>query len=116
MFKRNRVVNYVTNPSGKKYYHCRGCHNKRIKKYYSTLRGREVFKQLNRRMYRKHREKWLARSKLNSAIKTGKIKKPDKCSICSTNGVRIESHHDDYSRPLDVIWVCTNCHADKDRL
>lgn len=47
-------------------------------------------------------------SKVHAAIKQGRlVKKP--CEIC---GEKIaEAHHDDYSKPLDVRWLCKKCHA-----
>ena len=53
---------------------------------------------------------------VESAINAGAIKKPDRCQICG--GVpkkRIEAHHEDYSKPLDVIWCCTSCHDKLDQ-
>lgn len=44
----------------------------------------------------------------NNAIRDGKlIKKP--CEICSK---KAEAHHDDYSSPLDVRWLCKKHHAE----
>ena len=30
------------------------------------------------------------------------------CSRCGT--VKAVAHHEDYSKPLDVIWLCLSCH------
>lgn len=43
----------------------------------------------------------------------GEIVRPDTCTIC---GVKpeprlMQGHHVDYSKPLDVVWVCSSCHA-----
>jgi hypothetical protein len=43
------------------------------------------------------------------AIRKGEIMKPDACSKCGRE-VRIEGHHPDYSKPLEVIWLCHRCH------
>jgi len=56
-------------------------------------------------------EKYAAHTIINNAIKTGNIKKPDCCSVCSKETV-VEGHHHDYSKPLEVIWVCSQCHKD----
>lgn len=51
-----------------------------------------------------------ARSNVYYAIKTGKIIRPDNCSKCSTN-CKPEADHHDYSKPLDIVWLCKSCHT-----
>lgn len=47
---------------------------------------------------------------VRNAIKQGKIAKAETCARCGKAG-RLQAHHSDYSRPLDVEWLCTRCHA-----
>lgn len=42
------------------------------------------------------------------ALKTGKIERGHVCADCG--GVATDGHHEDYSRPLDVVWLCQLCH------
>lgn len=51
-----------------------------------------------------------AHKKVYSALKSGKLKKPEDCSICKIKGKRIHGHHENYYEPLRVVWVCTKCH------
>lgn len=51
-----------------------------------------------------------ARSILNNLIQRNKIRKPLKCSVCKIKSKRIEGHHENYNKPLDVIWLCVSCH------
>ena len=44
------------------------------------------------------------------ACRDGKLQRPDSCEQCHQSGVPIEAHHEDYSRPLCVIWLCRACH------
>ncbi len=54
----------------------------------------------------KHR----ARHRLRLAIKAGKLKRPGSCISCGTRG-RVQGHHADYSKPLEVRWLCIRCHS-----
>lgn len=48
-----------------------------------------------------------AKCKVYYAIKTGKLKsKP--CQICGKQ--KADAHHEDYSKPLEVIWLCRAHH------
>ena len=66
----------------------------------------------------KYRIRRSAMSRVNYAIKTGKITKPDICSRCGKHGKRIDGHHENYQKPLKVVWLCTKCHgiATKDKI
>jgi len=57
------------------------------------------------------KEKEKIRRKARKAVLSGKLVKPDSCSLCGCSTKKIQAHHDDYGNPLDVIWVCTTCHA-----
>lgn len=51
-----------------------------------------------------------ARKLANMALRRGDIVKPSGCSRCGrVEG--IEMHHEDYAKPLNVIWLCPPCHA-----
>ncbi len=56
-------------------------------------------------------EKHAARGKLYQAIKRGKVSRPNQCGRCRKRAKRIEGHHSDYTKPLEVQWVCPPCHA-----
>lgn len=50
-----------------------------------------------------------ARSLVAKAIRRGKIIRPHKCSQCKKECIP-DGHHTDYSKPLEVIWLCKICH------
>jgi hypothetical protein len=49
-------------------------------------------------------------NKVNRAIRTGKLK-IEPCEICGSFE-NIEKHHEDYSNPLKVRWLCSVHHLD----
>jgi hypothetical protein len=50
-----------------------------------------------------------ARYIVKKALNEGLIKKPSNCYGCG-NEYDLEAHHKDYSKPLDVEWLCVSCH------
>lgn len=53
---------------------------------------------------------------VDAAVKAGVIQKPSRCSGCGCHDEesRITAHHYDYTKPLDVVWVCSKCHRQLD--
>ena len=49
-----------------------------------------------------------ARDAARYAIKTGNLTKMP-CEDCGSTDT-IHTHHEDYARPLDVTWLCRECH------
>lgn len=72
-------------------------------------------REISKRTYEKHKEKWLARAKVNYALKTGKLTKAERCEVCELKKP-LQGHHPDYSKPLEVIWLCSGCHADEHKV
>ena len=60
----------------------------------------------------KHKEKRQANSKFRDFVRRGKIKKLP-CEICGNP--KSEGHHIDYSKPLEVRWLCRKHHHELHR-
>ena len=59
------------------------------------------------------RMKHAARQLTSRAVKQGRlIRKP--CEVCQTD-IDVHAHHDDYSKPLDVRWLCRHHHQEHHR-
>ena len=66
-------------------------------------RGQQKYRQLNPEKIKAHHD-------VEYAIKKGKLIRPDHCESCKKETF-VESHHEDYSKPLDVEWLCIKCHT-----
>lgn len=58
-------------------------------------------------------ERIVAQNSLNSALRSGKLKKPTICARCGNTFLpnQLQAHHSDYSKPLKVKWYCQSCHG-----
>jgi hypothetical protein len=68
-------------------------------------RAYEMRRQAERR--RLEPDKYRAWGAVSNALRRGKLVKQP-CEICGSTTV--EAHHEDYSRPLDVHWLCQEHH------
>lgn len=92
--------------------YCRYC-ARTLEQTYRELYGRsgpERRKYLKRKTESPH--KLAARYTLRYAVRVGKIIKLP-CAVCGDS--RSEAHHGDYSKPLDVIWLCKKHHDELHR-
>lgn len=61
-----------------------------------------------------NKEKMRISARVRRAWVAGRIPGPVKCAHC---GVKDDlcGHHPDYSKPLEVIWLCRRCHINEHR-
>lgn len=77
------------------------------KEYEKTEAGKKAKIKALQNYKEKHTERYYAQKALGNAIRDGKITKMA-CFICGNE--QVQGHHPDYSRPLDVIWLCVKHH------
>ncbi len=77
---------------------CREC--ERI--YRQSKAGKEV----RRKYVQANMDKVTARNILASAMRYGKMERQS----CHCGETKVEAHHEDYSKPLDVEWLCKKHH------
>lgn len=81
------------------------------KEYAKTEKGKDVSAK-GRNNYRyKYIDRYKAKVLFGNALRDGKVTRPDRCQHCNVECVQ-QGHHNDYSKPLDVVWVCVLCHTD----
>jgi hypothetical protein len=74
-----------------------------------TPEARRAHRERNRLERQQHPEKVRARHTVYNALRAGKLAKQP-CEKCGTIN-DVHAHHDDYSAPLDVRWLCARDHA-----
>lgn len=102
---------------------CKGCAKLRARVHYgltrvergiyerkraTTPKRRAKAVQYARVSRARHPEKYRARTAVNNAVRDGRLKKRP-CAVCGETR-KVQAHHADYSKPLDVTWICFACH------
>ena len=105
-------------------HRCKKCSNEIKKHYYQanrkklkeyeraiakTERGKKYRAEKRRRIKKKYPQKHKARRIVYLAIKSDKLTRQP-CQVCGNP--KVEAHHDDYSKPLDVRWLCHKHHRE----
>lgn len=91
---------------------CKGCrsdsYNKEYQKKYRESRL-EYFRMKSDKYKREHPERIKAHNDLKTAVRLGRIKRQP-CEVCGEP--EAEAHHKDYSRTLEVSWLCKKHHEE----
>lgn len=89
--------------------------DKRIKArsaYAASDKGRQAARRSSRAYRGAHPHRVVANNAVNNAIRDGRLA-PQPCHCCGSQTA--EAHHPDYSRPLDVVWLCKQHHDELHR-
>lgn len=82
------------------------------KDYGQTFAGKLSHFQANRKWRQANTDKQYAHTVVANAIKTGRLERKP-CEVCQNP--KSHAHHDDYSKPLDVLWLCPKHHKERHR-
>ncbi len=87
------------------------------RKFYSDPDLKRKRKKAKRTYWENNPKKRFAKSAVSNAIRKGQLVKPDRCSECNaiTSTGNLCGHHADYSKRLDVEWLCRPCHGKRHR-
>ena len=61
----------------------------------------------------RHPEKAAAKREVMLAVRSGRLLRQP-CSVCGAK--KADAHHDNYSQPLNVLWLCRTHHGERHRM
>lgn len=76
--------------------------------YAKTEQGRIAGNRAKKKFRESNPVKAKAHNMVSNAIRDGELKK-EPCMICNSSDV--QAHHPDYTKPLDVVWLCPLHHS-----
>lgn len=76
-------------------------------------KNKDKFRIIKKNWYSRNMEKKKAEWTVSNAIRDKKMMRQP-CEVCGKE--KSQAHHDDYSKPLEVRWLCTKHHAEHHRL
>jgi hypothetical protein len=100
--------------------YCKDCARQYIRDYTKTGYFNDYQKRpevkarirANKSLYRQREDvkvKNTAREYTNHKIRAGAITR-EPCAFCGKE--QTEAHHPDYSKPLSIVWLCSDCHRE----
>lgn len=78
--------------------------------YMQTMAGKISHSEATKRWRERNALARAAHVIFNSAIRAGEVSRPSRCSKCNAECIP-HGHHDDYTKPLKVRWLCASCHT-----
>lgn len=89
--------------------------HREVVRQYQAAKAEER-KEYTRKARARNPLKFRARAKVRSALESGRLKKPTACTRCGSTRAPLHAHHEDYTRPLDVVFLCSTCHGREHRM
>lgn len=91
---------------------CKECQKAKMKEHYQTpgYKVKQAEYQRERLGNKENLDRHKVRQAVRRALKAGEITKAGNCVLCHAD-TGIEAHHANYDEPLEVTWLCRNCHA-----
>ena len=86
---------------------CKNCDGERARNRERYNKRRGYFMGYQKKYTESYPEKVEARIAARKAVKSGFIK-IEPCTACGS--LKVEGHHPDYSKPLEVMWLCSKHH------
>ena len=77
--------------------------------YAKTEAGKKAGYRAKRKWMENNTVKRAAHIIFGNALRDGKMTRPSHCQGCGDK-CNPHGHHEDYSKPLDVVWLCPSCH------
>lgn len=82
------------------------------KRYLSTAKGKALSIKASKKYIENNPIKKKCHNAVRREIKKGALIPVKFCQNCASSEGKIHAHHDDYSLPLSVRWLCAKCHKD----
>lgn len=73
-------------------------------------KNRDKYREIMARWKEKSKEKISAHQKIYRELRMGRISK-EPCVDCGS--MNVHAHHEDYSKPMSVIWLCAKHHKQR---
>ena len=112
-YPRNKVCKGCTIQRVKEYQSGVGkeIHNRCCREYNKSDKGRTALSKARSNYLDAHRVRQQARWAVKSAVRRGKLIRPNYCEACS-KACYPDGHHADYTKQTDVTWLCQQCHVE----
>ena len=87
----------------------------RHKRYQTTDAGKSALRRAREKWKNEKPEARAAHIILGNAVRDKRVVKPTTCTKCGCSPKKrnLHAHHEDYTKPVDVIWLCSQCHSDR---
>lgn len=79
------------------------------RQYAQTEAGKKAHHKAMQNYNKKYPLAYAAKIITGNALRDGRLIKGECCEACQAT-TKIEGHHDDYTKPLNVRWLCEACH------